>query len=57
MTIEIRCLTCDTVVQYVARRINGCGCDPDAPTWCYIDNVGVPHGLSSARWTRADTDE
>ena len=47
---SIECLTCGEQLEHVPRRIIGCGCDPDAPTWCYIDVDGKPRGLSSARW-------
>lgn len=57
MNLKIRCETCKTTIQFTARRNSGCGCDPDAPTWCYIDNQGIIRGLSSARWTQIDDNE
>lgn len=50
MTV-ITCHTCGLTVKQEERRIVGCGCDPDAPTWCWIDPNGEPHGLSAARYT------
>jgi hypothetical protein len=45
-----RCLTCNEVVLHDPRRIAGCGCDPDANTWVYIETDGRVRGLSGARW-------
>jgi len=45
-----RCLTCNEVVLHDPRRIAGCGCDPDAVTWVYMETDGSVHGLSGARW-------
>ena len=54
MAETITCQTCGTTVQRQERRIAGCGCDPDAPTWCYIDVDGRPRGLSAANWEQND---
>jgi hypothetical protein len=45
-----RCLTCFEVMVNDPRRIVGCGCDPDATTWVYIELDGRIRGLSGARW-------
>lgn len=48
--IKARCLKCGTVVEHNPRQIMGCGCDPDAPTWVYIELDGRIRGFSQAKW-------
>jgi hypothetical protein len=48
-TKKAKCLKCGTTVTAEPRRIAGCNCDPDAPTWVYIENNMVK-GFSQARW-------
>ena len=46
---KAKCLNCQTVVEANPRQITGCNCDPDAPTWVYIQDNRV-RGFSQARW-------
>jgi len=48
--ITATCLTCNETVVHDRRRITGCGCDPDANTWVYIEPDGRIRGLSAAQW-------
>lgn len=48
MTIE--CQRCKTLVHHNIRQLNGCNCDPDSPTWCYIESTGTIRGNSSAAY-------
>jgi hypothetical protein len=52
---KVRCLKCGEVVTHNHRQIQGCGCDPDAPTWVYIELDGRIKGFSQAEWERVDT--
>ena len=36
----VKCKKCDTLIVHDKRNIVGCGCDPDAPTWVYIEPDG-----------------
>lgn len=47
---RVKCLKCDVVVEHNSRQITGCGCDPDAPTWVYIEMDGRIKGFSQAKW-------
>lgn len=47
---RVKCLKCDVVVEHNSRQIMGCGCDPDAPTWVYIETDGRVRGFSQAKW-------
>lgn len=51
---RVRCLKCDHVVIHDPRRIIGCVCDPDAPTWVYIELDGTIRGFSQASWEVLD---
>ena len=50
MIQEIWCRTCGRIVQKEPRRVVGCNCDPDAPTWCCINEKGEAWGLSGAKY-------
>ena len=50
MAGEIWCRTCGKIVKHDERQNTGCGCDPDAPTWCCITDDGNTFGFSSAKW-------
>jgi len=52
--IKVKCLKCNTVVEHNPRQITGCGCDPDAPTWVYIETDGRIRGFSQAEWEVLD---
>ena len=47
---RVKCVKCDTIVEHNPRQIMGCGCDPDAPTWVYIEMDGRIRGFSQAEW-------
>jgi hypothetical protein len=47
---KIKCNHCGTVVIHDKRNVAGCGCDPDAPQWCYIEPSGRARGFSQADW-------
>lgn len=49
-----KCLTCGVLVLHDRRNTAGCGCDPDAPTWVYIQPDGKIRGLSQAKWEAVD---
>lgn len=50
MSIKVTCAKCNGVVEHNPRRIVGCLCDPDAPTWVYIEPDGTVRGFSQAKW-------
>jgi len=50
----IECVKCGVIVRHDVRQIAGCGCDPDSPTWVYIDTNGVVKGFSQAKWRVID---
>lgn len=50
----IHCLTCDQIVRHDERRLQGCYCDPDAPSWVAIDKDGRVVASASSRWERRD---
>jgi hypothetical protein len=52
---KARCLKCGETVTHNRRQIQGCNCDPDAPTWVYIELDGTIRGFSQAEWERVDT--
>jgi len=46
----IECVRCGVSVRHDPRRIVGCGCDPDSPTWVYVETSGEVKGFSQAQW-------
>jgi hypothetical protein len=50
----VRCKKCSTLIVHDKRNIVGCGCDPDAPTWVYIEPSGRVRGFSQAEWEMVD---
>lgn len=50
MSVAVVCLKCNGRVEHNPRRIIGCLCDPDAPTWVYIEQDGSIRGFSQAEW-------
>lgn len=50
MSVAVVCLKCSGRVEHNPRRITGCLCDPDAPTWVYIEPDGSIRGFSQAEW-------
>jgi len=55
--IVAQCLTCQAFVEHDVRHLNGCNCDPDAPTWVWCERDGRIRGLSNAKWrTLTETD-
>jgi hypothetical protein len=48
--MSVECVKCETVVEHDPRQIQGCGCDPDSPTWVYIETDGRVRGFSQAEW-------
>jgi hypothetical protein len=47
---KVRCKKCDTIIVHDTRNLVGCGCDPDAPTWVYIQPDGRVRGFSQSEW-------
>lgn len=47
---KVRCKKCDTTIVHDSRNVVGCGCDPDAPTWVYIQPDGRVRGFSQSEW-------
>jgi hypothetical protein len=47
----VLCNKCAATFEHDPRRLVGCNCDPDAPTWCWIEPNGDIRGLSAASWT------
>jgi hypothetical protein len=54
--MKIRCEKCDVIIVHDPRRIVGCLCDPDAPSWCYIEPSGEAKGLGQAKWVEIPDD-
>jgi len=50
----VECLACRVIVAHDIRRIVGCGCDPDSPTWVYIETNGIVKGFSQSAWRMID---
>jgi len=46
----IECQRCKAMVRHHIRQLNGCNCDPDSPTWCYIESTGTIRGNSNAAY-------
>lgn len=49
-TINVICANCKETFFHNPRQIIGCGCDPDSPTWCYIERDGTVKGFSQSKW-------
>lgn len=49
--MKVKCNKCNTTVVHDKRNVAGCNCDPDAPTWVYIQPDGTPRGFSQSDWT------
>lgn len=50
----IRCLKCGATIVPDPTRIVGCECDPDSPTWVYVEPDGTIKGFSHAKWQIID---
>lgn len=50
----IKCLTCNETIEPDPSRVAGCGCDPDAPSWVYVEPNGEIKGFSQAKWIVVD---
>ena len=50
MPERIRCHKCERLVLRDLELINGCGCDPDAPTWIAIRPDGRLLTMSHANY-------
>lgn len=48
--MKVKCLKCEAIVEHNRRQITGCVCDPDAPTWVYIELDGRVRGFSQSKW-------
>lgn len=48
--VEVVCLKCGEHVVHNPRQLMGCNCDPDSPTWVYIETNGTIKGFSQAKW-------
>jgi hypothetical protein len=47
---KVRCRKCGITIVHDSRNVVGCGCDPDAPTWVYIQPDGRVRGFSQSEW-------
>lgn len=54
---KVRCKKCDTIIVHDKRNVSGCGCDPDAPTWVYIQPDGRVRGFSQSEWETLDEEQ
>jgi len=54
MTSAVKCKKCDAIVVHDKRNVAGCNCDPDAPTWVYIQPDGRVRGFSQSEWEMVD---
>lgn len=52
--MKVKCVLCQCVVEHNPRHIQGCCCDPDAPTWVYIERDGTVKGFSNSKWEQVD---
>lgn len=50
MTHALVCLNCRHLVTHDETRLNGCQCDPDAPTWIAIQPDGRILKMSGAQY-------
>jgi len=48
--MKIQCRKCEGILIHDPRRLIGCLCDPDSPTWCWIEPSGEAKGLGQAEW-------
>ena len=55
--MRVQCLKCRAIVEHDPRRIRGCVCDPDAPTWVYVDVNGEAKGFSQAMFIQLEEGE
>lgn len=55
--IELECRKCGATVKQDPKRIIGCLCDPDAPTWIAIQPDGRLITMSHADYARKDTND
>ncbi len=46
----VRCLNCGHLVALDERRLTGCLCDPDAPTWIALTRDGALLKGSASRF-------
>jgi hypothetical protein len=50
MTHAVVCLKCQHLVKHNPRQLEGCRCDPDAPTWIAITQDGRLLTMSHANY-------
>jgi len=48
---KVRCNNCQRTILRDLETLNGCGCDPDAPTWIALYPDGRMLAMSHADWT------
>lgn len=53
--IQLLCHKCNVLVSRDPLYVNGCGCDPDAPTWIAIQPNGKLITMSHAKYTIKET--
>jgi len=53
--IQLLCHKCNALVSRDKIYVSGCGCDPDAPTWCAIQPDGKLITMSHAEYTIKET--
>lgn len=54
---KVKCVLCGAVVTHDPRYISGCNCDPDAPTWVYIERDGTVKGFSNSKWETVNEEQ
>jgi hypothetical protein len=48
--VSIQCNKCNATVLHDPKQLTGCLCDPDAPTWCWIEADGRVRGFSHSKY-------
>ena len=52
--LAVRCRKCGVVVRHDEKHLNGCGCDPDAPSWIAIGKDGRMVKMSDANYEEVE---
>jgi hypothetical protein len=50
----IRCIKCGVFVTHSEESVNGCNCDPDAPSWIAFDRSGRILKMSGANYEEVE---
>jgi hypothetical protein len=51
------CLRCNFLVTHDPKKLSGCTCDPDAPTWVAIEPDGRVLKMSGAEYMALSDEE